>query len=304
VSECQVDGCGRPVTDAYVCSDCSARLEKALGNVRWLLHELDLVITRQTAKAEHVGGASREQPLAFSAEASDLRWALVNTVTTWARVVATERPVDLPTKPPRHRGEVLGPYCEDCEHETCARMRYRPPVDPGLVAAWMTGQVEWLRHHRAGNEAVEEITSVIRRALRAIDVAPARLYAGPCSIDTPSEPCGQDLYADPMSAVVTCPACGKRYDVTERKAWLMEAARDHLATANEASALCYKLLGDLVTTAMIRGYVHRGKLAPHGKRMEGSRDVALYRIGDVIDVASAARWDEREQRATRKAGAA
>lgn len=303
MSECMVDGCGRPVTDAYVCSDCADNLEKSLGNVRWLLHELDLVITRQTAKAEHVGGASREQPLVFSAEASDLRWALVNTVTTWARVVAEEKPADLPGRL-RRRGESRGPFCEDCEHETCGQMRYWETAEPGLVATWLTCYVEWLRHHPAANEAVEEITSVIRRCLRAIDVAPARLYAGPCSIDTPDEPCGHDLYADPMSAVVTCPACGKRYDVTERKAWLMEAARDHLATANEASALCYKLLGDLVTTAMIRGYVHRGKLAPHGKRTEGSRDVALYRIGDVIDVASAARWDEREQRATRKAGAA
>lgn len=274
MSECLVDGCGRPVSDADVCSDCGDRLEKALGNVRWLLHELDLVITRQTAKAEHVGGASREQPLVFSAEASDLRWALVNTVTTWARLVAEEKPATLP------RG------------------------DAGLAAAWLTGHVEWLRHHRAANEAVEEITSVIRRCLRAIDVAPARLYAGPCSIENPDEPCGHDLYADPMSAVVTCPACGKRYDVTERKAWLMETARDHLASANEASALCYKLLGDLVTTAMIRGYVRRGRLAQHGARMDGSREVALYRIGDVIDAAQAARWDEREQRATRKAGAA
>lgn len=275
MSECLVDGCGRPVSDADVCTDCARRLDRALGSTRWVLAQLDLVITRQTAKQPHVGGASAEQPLPYSPHASELRWVLENTVSTWARVVAEEKPAPWPDV-----------------------------SSVGLLAAWLTGHVEWLRHHPAAHEAVEEVTSVVRRCLRAIDVAPARLYAGPCSIDTPDEPCGHDLYADPKSAVVTCPACGKRYDVAERKAWLMETARDHLASANEASALCYKLLGDLVTTAMIRGYVHRGKLAPHGKRVEGSREVALYRIGDVIDVASAARWDEREQRATRKAGAA
>lgn len=300
MSECLVDGCGRPVSDADVCTDCARRLDRALGNTRWVLAQLDLVITRQTAKAPHVGGASREQPLPYSPHASELRWVLENTVSTWARVVSEERGVDLPKGDLRRKGESSGPFCEECRHESCAQMRYWTPVALGLLAAWLTGHVEWLRHHRAANEAVEEITSIVAKATRAIDVRPDRIYAGPCSIEDGPKVCGHDLYADPMSAVVMCPACGRRYDVTERKEWLIEAARDHLATASEASRLCWTMLGDLVTTAMIRGYVRRGKLASHAER-DG---VALYRIGDVIDAANAARYDEREQRATRKAGAA
>jgi hypothetical protein len=276
VSECHVDGCGRPVTDAYVCTDCATRAERALGEVNWLLHELDLVLTRQTARSEHVGGHSPDRPLAFAWDAADLRWALENTVTTWARVILTEKP------------KVSDPS----------------GLSTGLVAAWMTGQVEWLRHHPAGHEAVDEITACVAKATRAVDVRPARIYAGPCTAANGDRQCGHDLYADPSSAVVTCPACRARYDVAERRAWLMDSARDHLATAREASRLCWTLLGDLVTTAMIRGYVHRGKLAPHGKRVEGGKEAALFRIGDVIDVATRARWDEDEQRKTRKAGAA
>lgn len=292
MSECLIDGCGRPVRDAGVCATCARACDVALGEVSWLLHQLDLVITRQTARAEHVGGHAAQQPLAFSWEGSEQRWALVNTVTTWARVVADEKPARLP----------------DTD-------------SVGILAAWLTGHVEWLRHHPDGHEAIDELTACIRRAQQVIDVRPDRIYAGPCGVTGEKpvgpicaacshasckaiHPCGQDLYADPMSAVVTCHACGQRYDVAQRKAWLMEAARDYLASASEASALCYKMLGDLVTTAMIRGYVRRGKLASHAARLEHGREVALYRIGDVIDAARAARWDEREQRATRKAGAA
>lgn len=277
MSECLIDGCGKPVTDADVCTDCANRCGIALGEVSWLMHELDLVITRQTARAEHVGGPSAERPLAFAWDASDLRWALENTVTTWARVVVEEKP------------NVSDPA----------------GLSTGLVAAWLTGQVEWLRHHPAAAEAVDEITACVYRAKRAIDIRPERLYAGPCTTkDESGRECKHDLYADPSSAVVTCPACRTRYDVAERKAWLMETARDHLATASEASRLCWTMLGDLVTTAMVRGYVRRGKLASHAVRVENGRDVALYRIGDVIDAAQAARFDEREERATRRAGAA
>lgn len=302
MSECLI--CEHPVTDADVCSGCARTCDVALGEVRWLLHELDLAITRQTARSEHVGGVSASTPLPFAWDPSDLRWALENTISTWARVVADERPADLPEGRAR-RGDGIGPYCQVCEHESCRALWRWEPVDTGLLAAWMTGHVEWLRHHPAGHEAIDEITAVVRRCKRAIDVRPARIYAGPCATPDPEgSPCGHDLYADPMSAVVTCPACGERYDVAERKAWLIEAARDHLATAMEASRLCWTMLGDLVTTAMIRGYERRGRLASHASRSENGREVKLYRIGDVIDAAQAARWDEREQRATRRAGAA
>lgn len=275
MSECAIEGCSKPVTDADVCSDCARKLDRALGDTRWVLAQLDLVITRQTAKQPHVGGASREQPLPYAPRASDLRWALENTITTWARVIHEEKPTPLPDV-----------------------------ASVGLLAAWMTGHVEWLRHHPAAVEAVEEITSIVGQGMRAVDVRPNLLYAGPCSIEDGPKVCGHDLYADPMSAVVICSACDRRYDVAQRKEWLMDTARDHLATATEASRLCWTLKGDLVTTAMIRGYVRRGKLASHATRSENGRDVALYRIGDVLDAADAVKWDEREQRATRKAGAA
>lgn len=265
--------CDRPVTDATVCADCAHRLEVALGDVRWLLHQLDVTATRRGSRAERVGGPSATQPLPYAPWPADLRWALANTVTTWARVVEEERPARLPSG------------------------------DAGLVAAWLTGHVEWLRHHSAADQAVDEITAVVGRAWRLLDTRPERIYAGPCSVEDGPGVCGVDLYADPLSAVVTCGGCGRRYDVAERKAWLIETARDHLATASEASRLCWTMLGDLVTTAMIRGYERRGRLAAHGARSDGGREVAVYRIGDVIDAAQAARWDDRERRETRKAGA-
>jgi hypothetical protein len=241
--------------------------------VRWLDEQLDVVLTRQTAKPEHIGGTSSEQALPYDPRATEVRWVLANTVTTWARVVSEEASATLPT---------LGGL--------------------GILATWLSSYAGWLRTHAAGHEAVEEVLSAVASARRLVDVRPERWYAGPC--DGPDgQGCGHDLYARPGASHVVCQACGERHETQARRDSLLEAARDHLGTAREVSALCRAMLGQLVSEDMIRGYVRRGVIAAHGSGVDKrGRTVALYRIGDVIDAATRARFDEREERATRRAG--
>lgn len=289
---CAVNGCDRPVSDAYVCTPCSLDLERALGDVRWLLEQLDVVLTRQTAKegGGYVTGSS-EQPIPYDLRASDARETLVNLVLTWARLVEDEHNED---EPP------IGPAHEVCWHDSCSRIRgVHMPVfgGVGIIAAWLSSFSGWIRTHVAGADAVDEILAAVNAARKIIDIRPERWYAGPCTTDG----CGHDLYANPTAQAITCPACGERFDVAERRAFLIASAHDHLGTAREISALCSGY-GEAVSVGMIDGYVRRGKIAAKGSVLDKrGRTAATYRVGDVLDAAKDAQYDEREMRATKRA---
>jgi hypothetical protein len=291
--------CAKPVGDnAYICQEDTIRLEQSLSDVGWIDHELDVVLMRQTATGERVGGASVEKPLPYDPRATEARWVLTNTITTWARVIEEEHAPD---------AAYLGPVHGICAHRSCIQIRgvHAPQASLGITAVWIGSWSGWLRHHLAAEEIWGELGSAIADAKRLVDTRPQRFYAGPCA-GFEDTPCSQDLYANVGKADITCPACGAKYDATARREWLVEASRDHLATAREVVALLKAMLGDLISVDMIRGYVRRGKLAAHGTTHDTRRNqtVSTFRIGDVIEVCTAARFDAREQRATKKAGAA
>ena len=281
---CTVNGCGKPVDDSYVCQGCTLDLERELGDVRWLDGQLDVVLTKQTARPLfRDGGRSSEgkdaredgddpdggitaKPLPYDPRATEARWVLTNTVTTWARMVGEEKNATLPT---------IGGV--------------------GILAAWLASYSDVLRQLDQG-EAVGDLLAAVRSVRRLVDIRPERVYAGPC--DGNGEACGQDLYSRPGAPRITCPACGARYDAAERRTYLLEAARDHLGTVREVVSL----FAGAVTTGQMKGWAARGKITAHGSTVVRGRVVATYRVGDVEDAANGERFDEREQRATRRAG--
>lgn len=264
---CTVDGCGRPALDAYVCQACALDLERALGDVRWLDEQLDIVLTKQTSGAASIGFTKhpgREQPLPYDPRATEVRWVLANTVMTWARVVAEENPkARLPT---------VGGI--------------------GILAAWLASYSGWLRQHQAADQAVEEVLAAVAAARRLVDVRPERWYAGPCP------QCSHDLYAGMSARVIECPACGECVDSVTRREYLLTQARDHSATIRE----CVGLFRGTVTRDQVKGWVRRGKVIASGSTMVDGRAVATYRIGDLLAVSEEERDDEGEQRATKRAG--
>lgn len=248
--------CTRPVPDnAYVCTPCALRLEQALGDVPAIADELETTITRQ---ARITAGDGRrptgDRPLPYHQTAAIVRDALHNTLATWIRVIADH--------PDVHDG--------------------LPADTLAAMARWLLRHVEWLRHHEAGPEAVDEITAAIAEAWRVIDQPPDRWYAGPCgnADEATGGPCPQDLYARPGAARVRCRACGTVYDVRERREWLLATAEDVLAHAVLISQALSRL-DQPVTPERIRQWAHRGRLVAHGVDAQGR---PLYRVGDVLDL--------------------
>jgi len=274
--------CSRPSPDAELCAHCGHLLRKTLGEIseyHGLGWDLDLALSRQvrierpTGKAEpdpelRQPGTLRPTPSPYDHAASVAARALHNTLATWCRFIdehLTPRPA--------------GPFCHRCAHGSCQLIRDRDLPDDTItsIARWLIPRAGWLRHHPAGAEALDEIQDAVRAARRAVDRPADRLYAGPC------QECGIDLYARVDAAFVTCPACEESWSVGELREWLLDSAQDVLATATEISRALTRYASP-VTPSAIRGYVHRGRLVPHGERMEGGRAIPLYRLGDVTAI--------------------
>jgi hypothetical protein len=175
---CRVASCDRPVADGFVCARCAHDLERALGDIPAVVHQLNLTLAKQTRYADRNERGGNEQPLPMdpqaSAAASELRAHLVG----WVRLVAEERGWALP---------------EDTLDAMSRRMLHH---------------VEWLRHHQAGHDAVEELTGDMRTARRVIDVPANRTTfpVGPCPELAPRwEPM---VMAD---ALVNCPGEVRAY---------------------------------------------------------------------------------------------
>ena len=149
-------------------------------------------------------------------------------------------------------------------------------VSTADMAAWLLNHIEWLRHHRAGHEAVEEITSAVYEAARVIDRPPERIYAGPC------QECGEDLYAKSGAATVKCRLCGEGHDVAAMQEWMKSQVYGRLVTAREGAALLSRFA--LPTKqATIDTWVQRKRLVPKGHNPEGRR---LYLFDDLVALAA------------------
>lgn len=243
---CMVDWCDRPVVEGHVCTHCSGRLERALGDIPALTEELDTVLTKQ-ARYAAADARRGERSLPFSPEASELGWVLRNTLATWCRLIAEERGKKLPG------------------NDT-----------PPAMARWLLSHVEWLRHHRAGHEAVEEITSVVHKVCRIVDRPAERIYAGPC------RDCNGDMYGKPGAAKVECRPCGLEYDVAGMVEWMRSEARGRLVTAKEGAVLLSRF-GLTTTRNRIDLWHHRKLITVAGHDAEGRQ---LFLIDDLIDRAA------------------
>lgn len=250
---CTVDWCDNPVVEGHVCTGCSGRLERALGDIPALTEELDTVLTKQ-ARYAAADARRGERSLPFSPEASELGWVLRNTLATWCRLIAEERGKELPG------------------NDT-----------PAAMARWLLSHVEWLRHHRAGHEAVEEITSVVRQVRKAIDRPAPRIYVGPCG------ECSTDMYGRPDSLSVKCRNCGEESDVNERWAWMLAQVNGKLVTAKEGAALLSRF-GLTTQQKTIDKWHERKRLVDHKTDAEGR---LLYLFDDLVALAAANTPSER-----------
>jgi hypothetical protein len=246
--------CGRPSPDATICPGCGYKLDAAISAIveyQGLAYDLDVAITRQSRIGSRSGARSTETPVAFDQRASEASQHLKGVLAGWARVVAEETGAELPVD------TLTG------------------------IATWLRPRVGWLRHHEAGAEAYNAIRDAVKAARRVCDRPAEKLYAGPC------DECGEDLYARLEAVYVMCvnPIHEDEliWSVEERRRWLLQSAEDVLASPLEISRALTRY-AQPVTPSAIRGYVHRGQLVARGERLEGSRQIPVYRLGDVLDI--------------------
>lgn len=276
--------CSRPITDtAVICIHCGYDIDAALeGVAAYLAADLDISRSRQARIGTRGGSPRTDTPLPYAEHAADARDQLHHTLTRWARLIYRA------TAGTSRSAPLHGPACERCRHTSCMTIRPTAPPPPTLVgvAVWLRPRVGWLRYHPDGTDAWQQITDTTDHARRIIDRPADKLYAGVCD-------CGTDLYGRIDASYVICrdPShdTPQSWPVAERRRWLLESARDVLATSTDISRAITRY-AQPVTPSAIRGYVHRRRLRPvwctdpHNERRGGA---ALYRLGDVLDILTA-----------------
>lgn len=250
---CQL--CDRPVNSGTVCSHCTGTALRILEAVPGLVKELRVTLTRRSKRggvpavpAVPAARTSSEQPLPFDVGASNVLSTLDSILWRWTSYVSS----------------ITGVPWRQGSASRCAGFLSRPE------------RLELLRQCEGGGTFVADLLDWYAEATRVVDLPPERVYAGPCDL------CGNDLYAIPGAVTMRCDSigCDGTYDVSQRRAWLLGAVSDRLATTTE---ICTALtsLSTPVTPNVIRGLVYRGRIVAKGT---DSHHHPLYRVGDVMEV--------------------
>ncbi|MGE3795092.1 MAG: hypothetical protein AB7I38_14355 [Dehalococcoidia bacterium] len=324
------------MTDARTCAECGAPLPAdraqqlcaqhadnvldVLTQIPDLVDDVNLTITRQTATGARNGArSSSDTVIAFDARASKTLATALARLVTWAKTttpqllkeqVSLRRWLDSPAY-----------YLIDYTTTAVAERRHdwlRDQLTYLTGGRWLiasthrrlisilTDQLDTLLARPDAIGFARDIARTHRELLAASDTPAPRLYLGPCRADPLKKGvlCTSEVYAVDHSdngkdhlcdrcRTVKCPVCSTEHDVAQRRAWLTEAMEDRLATAGDIARGLAGTTGITATKDQINNWVRKSRLLRHGVDQNG---VALYRVGDVIDLAheaAAARHAER-----------
>lgn len=293
---CETD-CGRTTRDnTPMCDRCFTDLQKWLVKIPDLFAELDTTIAQLAVIGERVGPRTGGRPLPVNLHAADVRRTALQAIRSWSERFDQFVPPPLVT---------IGPQCWDweCKHQVCQAMRAERRTQRLTTIRQACKTIEAQLAGLRVDPRITELHQVIGRACQAVraevDRPADKVYAGPCwkplrPCDCPGHQktnehldgcpglCNTELYTKPGAAHATCPACGTRYDVKERRAWLLAAANDKLWPAWEIAQALPNLIGKDINRQTLHSWRRRKRLIPKGWALDGTE---LYRVGDVIDLA-------------------
>lgn len=307
--------CGA-TAQAWLCDTDTIDLETAIADLPALCEDLAIAMTRQsrtyrpnrpaTEPAEDwrgADGALLTTPLPIDIAAADLLGKARSTLTTWIRHLAETRGIPV---------------------------RIDDATRAGLTA-WLLRNIDAVRHDEAAGVIHQQLTALRDEMRRAIDSAPSRIFAGPCTniadrvtvtivggtrwTQTETGPCGRDLYAMPWRRDdgakgeprnIRCDGhrgdgkgCGASYTYAEREDFLRDSIEDALMPLDVLRAAVPKLFPAVVmpSAATWRSWLFRGRIEARGVDRQGRE---LVRGGDVMVLL----WDERERPGRRRRQAA
>lgn len=268
--QCTVPWCENQ-TPAWVCMACIEALAVDLAAIPEVLADLMITMTRQDV-GRSLPGVARERPLAYRPDAAEVGRDLHAVLSTWVRHLLESRGLSWesqfpraappPGVPVRRPGDPYGPLPPPRPHQpeglyTVGEWRpagpeHRLPSDDTIaLAVWLGGHLESVRQDEAGGELCDELADAVGRARHATDRAGSRVYLGPCDCTLPGER-QMDLYAAPHHDRSTCRACGKVWDVAERRARMLEQADDLLLTGEVATRALPGLIDEALTFETLR----------------------------------------------------
>lgn len=251
--------CGKPTRDdAYVCDGCLTALARALGDVPWLVEQLEITMTkaRGVDYSAMGGSASSETPLPVDARALEASRNLRHVLVTCVRF-CTEEDIRHQSPNPNHPEDTIV-----------------------AMSRWLLWRVDGLAFNDMAAEEIAHVTAATDRCWRVIDRPADKWYAGPCITEFEGIKCGTDLYAKAASGDVECRTCGATYDVAGRRKWLLDSAQDFLADAATLARSVSWLGAQPLNATRVRKWAERGRIVAKGH--DGTRP--LYRIGDAIDL--------------------
>lgn len=251
--------------DRFICQPCGDWLAHDLGDIPALVEQLEIDLSKQhgvqlgkgkpgtetvDAEDKKYAGTLTPKPIPYDLRASEALTDLKIVLVGWTRVLVEDR---------------NQPWPQD---------------DPVSISRWLMCRVDLIRDHEAGDEAIREVRTAVKKARRTLDRKRELIYAGPCEV----KDCTEHLYARPKAKEVVCTACRSIHDVAERREWMMDAIRDMLTTPSEAVTLLtyFGLRHDRKQAAnLISTWAKRKRLLPHGVNLKGH---ATFRFGEVMDM--------------------
>ena len=290
--------CGQPTAGAHLCEKCARTLAFAIANVAGDYADLGTIAQKRARYGSQLaskGSIGKAQPLpvdmrfvsagppsaedksgrprgADLAPLTQLRWDAWNTVVGWCRTIMEEQ------------AQITGPTCTDCLHRSCHAIKLQRWPKANTIEAmclYLDKQHRWIEGREWAPVMLDEFLYLERRLRRAVDRPKDRWYAGKCS-------CNAELYAETDRGEIPCRACGERWDVSTRREFLLEEAKDYLVTATEAAGALLAWTdydgSESKLVDRIRKWRDRDRLEVRDVTSLNGRDRHLFRLGDIQDL--------------------
>lgn len=261
--------CTAATNGVVLCKRCRTTLEVSLQNVAtyhgglFSLGNLTTRLGKRSGPSDPTGslaGTVKAEPAVEAAAAET-----TNMLSTWCRVLVDDR-----------AGLVLP---GDTVVETSAFLRRN---------ARSIATLEW------AGELVRETLALERKLHRLVSQGQGHWYAGICAARTgdPSNPtvddwCPQDLFVHPGQSYIRCRSCGHSWSVAERRAQILEQARETLLPVAVIARAAVSLLDGEPSVqrleARLRKMVERGQLEIIDVQVFDGRPRRVYQLGEVID---------------------
>lgn len=167
------------------------------------------------------------------------------------------------------------------------------------MAAWLAARTGSIATLLWAGDYARGVIALERRLRKVVERGKGRWYAGICSHviteateDAAAVECPCDLYAVPGSTDVRCPSCRTTHSVHDRRAVLINAARDELLPISVIAAAAVTLLGDEPSVARLearlRQWAKRGDIKSYGTKVIAGQERRVYGMGEVLDVLTSA----------------